>query len=136
MIIAQKVYEELSQAFCASFSETGGMFGETEKGIVAFYFDRSGISRTDSYEPDIETMNRILEEWNRQGIFFAGLVHTHKKNRNLSQFDLDYGEKLVSVFQRAVVLGVFVTETKTLFLYQIDQKNGKRILSNIDYQTG
>lgn len=136
MTVTQKVYEELSQTFCAAAAEMGGMLGFSPKGIVSFYFDKNGIGKVGSYEPDIETLNQILEEWNKQRILFAGLVHTHRKNKKPSLSDLNYGERLVDAFNRAIILGIFVVEMQTLFLYRIDKKNGKRFVKKLNYYIG
>lgn len=60
--------------------------------ICAYYHDASG-SVTDRavYEPDVETLNRVIAAWEEQNIQWIGLVHSHLSGQtSLSTSDKHY----------------------------------------------
>lgn len=72
--------------------ETGGFLGMKDNVIVDFVFD-SGHKQNDfcSYSPDSRLLKHTCNTWESQGIFFAGIAHSHMVGRgNLSNGDKKY----------------------------------------------
>lgn len=134
MNISRCVLESLFCAFSAKDLETGGMLGEADGNIVAFYHDQTGKRDVHSYIPDTHILNHILKVWDTQNISFAGLVHTHTKNSRLSDSDLCYGKRISASFHKDIILGIFVLEMQELFLYQIHSDGQETAVSHLTYR--
>ena len=48
-----------------------------------------------SYVPEVRYLNRIIEEWYKNGIEFAGIIHSHPAGKeSLSVGDMNYAQLL------------------------------------------
>jgi len=60
--------------------ETGGILGSRGKKLVdEVVIDLQGASCESpcSYAPNVDFLNRSIEDWQRRGIRFVGIYHTH-----------------------------------------------------------
>lgn len=58
--------------------ETGGILGQRENIIDTVVVDRGEPSENGgSYKPDVSFLNNVIRLWEKEGIIFAGIFHTH-----------------------------------------------------------
>lgn len=77
-----RIYEETLQKILSSFPEVppenGGILGQKDGIICAYLHDRKAQSVERAiYVPNVDWMNRCIQEWELFGIEFAGIVHSH-----------------------------------------------------------
>ncbi len=92
MFIEAEIHNRLLNAFPAVPPEAGAIIGSVDGIICAFAYDE-GASRSDRaiYSPNVDSLNRIIEEWAIRGIEFCGIVHSHPSDqRSLSESDRQY----------------------------------------------
>ena len=97
MRIKRSVYNKILD-FCPVVPpEVGGILGATTDVIDSVTFDvGSREMNSATYEPNVEILNKQLNEWQQEGIAFCGLFHTHPKDQNsLSKDDIDYIETIM-----------------------------------------
>lgn len=116
--ILPDVYERMKSAL--KRPETGGILGADSSGtVVAFHFDATGTTTENQYVPDTVTLNRVIAEWFRNGITFAGFVHTHNKDApKLSWADTDYAQAVKEACQmESVLMLLYIPEAGTFYEY-------------------
>lgn len=92
MIIYDKTYHTILASFPNVPPEAGCILG-MQNGIICEFAYDAGIPRYDAaiYTPNIEMLNQIIAAWNKKGIFFCGLAHSHpQKQKSLSLNDKNY----------------------------------------------
>ena len=92
MKIKKVVYENILYDCPIVPPETGGILGGHPKMIDTVVFD-AGNKILDSalYVPDVKKLNSVLVDWQREGIIFFGLFHSHPTGQEtLSQDDIRY----------------------------------------------
>ena len=96
MIIANKTLKKIYSSVEFVGSESGGILG-LEKGIishVAFDLGKSNIKC--SYEPNVDRLNEVIVEWQKENIQFIGLFHTHFfGTESLSKEDKHYIKEIL-----------------------------------------
>lgn len=78
MIILRSVYHQLLRSPEIP-PETGGILGMKNSVINSICFD-SGLSHSSScneYVPDVSFFNNCIDAWQKNGIVFCGMFHTH-----------------------------------------------------------
>lgn len=92
MTIDQHTYDVLCGAFSPVPPEAGGILGSVDGCICAFVYDSGMPDMTrNCYTPDVDFLNRVIEQWQSQGITFCGIVHSHPAGqRELSEADQNY----------------------------------------------
>lgn len=98
MIITRSVLEEIRQTIGNRPAECGGILGADEYGTIThYYFDETGCSTPDSYEPDVNAINSVLiTDWLPNGIHLAGVIHSHANgNATPSCGDIHYGMRIL-----------------------------------------
>lgn len=94
--------------------EHGGMMGVQGDVVCAFYEDCNAHCTEISYMPDVATLNCIIESWSVRGISFAGIIHSHAQNKQLSKEDIAFARCiLASNGQLESILFATVIRTKT-----------------------
>ena len=58
------------------FFEQGCILGKTKDVVNRVFFDE-GNKKEGEYEPNIELLNKALENWFGDGIEFVGMAHSH-----------------------------------------------------------
>ena len=102
ILIYRSTYEEMLSALLDLSPERGGILGAKQgRPISKFYFDKSGVSTPDSYTPNYNKINAVLEQWETENIYMVGIVHSHHEDNILpSCGDLFYCERILR-FQRS-----------------------------------
>lgn len=98
--ITYEAYNEMLKRVPGKPPESGGILGgcgniikyvEPDNGIKKSYF------KTCYYSPDVERLNQCIEEWQKKGIDFYGIYHTHFHNvGTLSEGDEAYIKKIMN----------------------------------------
>lgn len=114
-----ELYDEICEALSCMPPETGGILGRKNGKITCFYYDSAGSRSENCYIPDVDVLNQQILNWKKNNIEFAGIVHSHWENEELSAQDFRYGRQIARAFGRDIVMGVYVYYTKKLFLYDI-----------------
>lgn len=99
MKILHCVYENILNNYPIPPPEQGGILG-MKNGIVCEYYHDNSCSISDKavYEPDVDCLNRTIEEWDERGVLFAGIIHSHISGQDsLSSDDKLYIELLFRV---------------------------------------
>ena len=108
--------------------ETGGIIGVNKNGeIVEFQFDNYHSPNLFEYSPNICFLNRVInEKWKQQNIEFAGFVHSHLNNSEISQQDIEYAREVLSVNKcvNGIILGIVMLNEKKDFIkwYQVGRQ--------------
>ncbi len=80
MKIKRKILEEIISTIGTHEPETGGILGINDGVVCAFYFDKNAEHQIGEYSPNTSDVNLKLAEWAKQGIAFAGIIHSHPNN--------------------------------------------------------
>ena len=77
--LTPQIYKAIRETVGRRPAETGGMLGgDLRTGLVThFHFDRAAACSAVAYSPDTATLNRLLDEWNAQGVRLLGFAHSH-----------------------------------------------------------
>ena len=93
-------------------------------GIVCRFAFDAGSADTGEYIPDTDRLNRLLEEWYREGVAFCGMVHTHIGGcRALSREDTESIRAIYRAMQKECLyfpIATFDGEEMALSVYRID----------------
>jgi len=97
MKIRKEIYEQIIRRQNTEPPETGGIIGGRDGIVDAEFFDEgSRTQRLCSYTPNVKVLNRVIEDWQRRGISFMGIYHTHFCDvETLSVGDRYYIEKIL-----------------------------------------
>lgn len=94
MILTESVYLQLNEfSGIPSEFEIGGILGSADSSDIVseIELDVKAIGHRDTYQPDVESLNLILQKWSEKRVSFRGLFHSHPKNyESLSNDDKDY----------------------------------------------
>lgn len=104
MVIQEKVFKTIITSFNSFPPETGGILGGRNRIITEFESDK-GIAGENEfcYYPDTVKLNNILAEWNKTGIEFYGIIHSHPNNQyTLSNGDLQYIRTILTHMPKSV----------------------------------
>lgn len=95
--MTKDVFEQIKSTIGSRPAETGGILGMRNGVVDAFYFDNNGERSRATYSPDIESINRELEEnWTPNDIIYMGAIHSHPRGIiGPSGPDAEYGERLL-----------------------------------------
>lgn len=95
MIILKSVYEKILFSVSATPIETGGILGIVSDIVVECVLDFNG-NEYGKYTPDTEMINKTVSYWQKNGIGFGGLFHSHyPSGRDLSQQDIKYIKEIM-----------------------------------------
>lgn len=82
--------------------EQGGILGEKDGKIVAYYHDKEAsiCSSHAEYAPNIANLNAKIRVWAKHGITFIGMIHSHPKDEyTLSDSDMLYIKKVFESYE-------------------------------------
>lgn len=118
MLILSQIFTDIKKTFIHAPIESGGIIG-IKKGVVcAFHFDE-GNYNYDCYIPNVDRLNKIILEWAKADVQFAGVVHSHHNDcRYLSDTDKKYALEVLKA-----------TKVKPLYFPVITICNGEAMLS-------
>ena len=89
MKIKRKILGEIISTIGTCEPETGGILGVKDGVVCEFYFDKNADCQIGEYCPNTVDVNSKLVEWAREGISFAGIIHSHPNNL----FEFSNGDK-------------------------------------------
>lgn len=77
--------------------EIGGILGEKNGIVCAYYFDKTRQSKNFAkYIPNVKLLNMQIEHWENSGISFCGIFHSHMPSETaLSSADIEYISKIL-----------------------------------------
>ena len=125
--ITQQVGSKLKKTVLTQEPETGGILGSAIKGkITHFVFDRKAVRHASLYIPNVDFLNPFIAQWERKGIRFVGLIHSHPMDApRLSKADLLYAGAVLKNFPELEYLLMFLAlhkgETSELLQFRIDR---------------
>lgn len=95
-----KIEKEILQAIISKMPnvppEAGGIIGGREECIRIWEYDEGKQKCGCIYEPNVEYLNAVIEEWNAKGYSFMGIFHVHFGGAaNLSAGDIEYIKKIM-----------------------------------------
>lgn len=94
--ITQSVYTEIMNTIGNYAPETGGALGEKNGVICRYFFDEKAIGNKNSYSPTTDSINEVIDEWEKDEIRFAGIIHSHPGTmKRLSYADVYYAQCLL-----------------------------------------
>lgn len=129
MRFTQSVYKQIELTIGTMLPEQGGILGSQDGQIInAYYFDSTGNSRIDSYSPDYEKINVILEdEWALSRTYMVGIVHSHARSCKFpSCGDIVYAEKIMKASNMELFyLPIVCIHPFELFAFSVKMENGK-----------
>ncbi|MDO4154763.1 MAG: hypothetical protein Q4E21_07940 [Clostridia bacterium] len=96
MKMQRAVYDEILQTCPAVPPESGGLLGG-RGGVITQYIADSGLGNGyDRYAPNVQVFNAVLAEWQKDGVQFFGLYHSHfPQGERLSDADVFYIETIL-----------------------------------------
>ena len=114
MKITQKTYEEILTKLEATRLETGGILGEKDGIVCAFFLDSEGQGKMGEYRPNIAVLNQVIERWAEEDVCFVGLAHTHINGLGiLSPSDVEYARLILSVNELEYVYFPVIAKDKS-----------------------
>lgn len=125
--ITKCVYQKIMDTIGKYPHETGGVLGIKDGTVCKYFFDKKSIGKDDTYSPDVDSINNIISEWEREGIEYAGMIHSHPDDmKKLSYADVYYANKLMDCNNMSDILFplVVMDAEVQLYMYKIDRVDG------------
>ena len=138
ILIYRSTYEEMLSALLDLSPERGGILGAKQgRPISKFYFDKSGVSTPDSYTPDYNEINTVLEQWETKNIFMVGIAHSHNEDNILpSCGDLFYCERILLANPKLenLILPIVSWVKRDIKVFVCTLKEGRISVNQDDWQ--
>lgn len=128
MKLLQNVYLKMLNSYPIPPPEQGGIMGMKNSIVCEYYHDNSK-NATDRavYVPDIDALNQKIEEWNRNGIQFAGIIHSHLLEQNtLSLGDKEYIKQIFNNLPKVIdklYFPIVIPDSKQVVSFVAKRKN-------------
>ena len=92
MNIKESIYLKMLDCYSVPPPESGGILGIKNSVVCVYYHDSSSrIVERALYVLDVDTLNLKIDVWQKSGIEFAGIIHSHMLGQNtLSSGDIEY----------------------------------------------
>jgi len=111
LLIRNELLDEIKKWMNGRKYEHGGILGENEEGILTAFCPDVAPSRSTlfSYSPNVEYLESIINiEWAQKKIEFAGFVHSHMNNADVSPKDVSYIREIMKSNNRQnLICGIF-----------------------------
>ncbi len=103
MKMKRAVYDQILQTCPAVPPESGGLLGGRD-GLITQYVADLGLGNGyDRYVPNVQVFNAALAAWQKDGVQFCGLYHSHfPQGECLSDADVLYIETILRATAHAV----------------------------------
>ena len=95
MKIYKEIYNNLMTNYPSFPPEVGCIIGSQNGIIMTFIFDKGIKVSANTYTPNTEFLNDTISQWQENEIDFAGLIHSHYKDINLSNSDIESINKIM-----------------------------------------
>jgi len=94
--ISSNVLNQLAETISRFPAEKGGMLGGLSRNkVTKFVFDQDAQVSGVEYTPNIDFLNRELEQWWNKSIQLIGIIHTHPPSfMQPSSADLEYSKRI------------------------------------------
>ena len=113
-------------------TESGGILGAKGEVIDHVAFDVGTTSARCSYEPDVDHLNRVIREWQKDGIRFVGLYHTHFFGvETLSPGDIGYIKAILNAMPKQMAelfFPVVLPEYQRIVPYRAKRVDGNILI--------
>ena len=132
MKFLKKIFNEIICTCPDAPPETGGILGSKNGLIVDFLFDK-GINHDfpDQYVPDVDKLNKKIENWIKDGIGFCGIFHTHFPDGiYLSKADKRYIIEILNAIQQKMLYFPIVFPKKDMIVWKAEIIHDQLILSH------
>lgn len=138
MDIMYKVYEKITKNVSDIPPESGGILGGYNNIINNVEFD-NGVLQSHQisccYVPNVELLNKCIEQWSRMQIEFYGMFHTHFNGvSTLSNGDVSYIENIMKAMPKSkekLYFPIVVLPERRMESYVCIKRGGKtRILED------
>ena len=112
ILMTKEIYDQILDTIAAQPPETGGVLGR-KNGIICKYF----------YDGNADITNTILDQWLKDDIEFAGIIHSHSEDVNaLSYADIHYARKILQENSLEYVIFPLVVR-KNIYMYLIKRNS-------------
>lgn len=130
MKILSNVYFELINN-CSLITESGGIIGITYDTITHYQFDKPDDISEYCYYPNVENLNTIIREWQKENIEFAGIFHSHPTGvTSLSHNDEEYIRDIMNAIQIFPLYFPVIAPMKSVQLYKAEIDNNGICICN------
>lgn len=119
-VISSDVLELISSHLICP--EKGGILGADDSNtVVAFCFDKNGVTERSTYFPNVEYLNQVIRDWYEKGIYFIGFAHSHPKTSiHLSAPDLYYANMIKELCNlNEVLMLLYIPQTHRFYQYVV-----------------
>lgn len=125
MKIYKHILEEIIKIVPSVPPETGGILGGRNQIISHCAFDNGEDTSNayDTYAPNIQMLNSTIKQWEKSGIKFYGIFHSHcSKAKELSMADKRYISRIMKMMPPQVGSLYFpiVIPEKELIVHRAD----------------
>lgn len=130
-VITAEVQRQIAQTIGTRCPEQGGILGSSDgERIDHYYFDSGARVTGSTYTFDDRTLNRVIRQWNRMGVRFIGVVHSHPEGYTRpSQGDLNIASQIIEtmdvgghLFTPIVQVDPELTGDIRIYPYSFEQK--------------
>lgn len=88
MQILREVFLKMISSFPMVPPENGGILGMKDDIVCEYLHDYSKqTNEAAKFVPDVQWMNQIIYDWNKKGVLFGGIVHSHPIGQESLSFD-------------------------------------------------
>lgn len=139
VMITRSVYNCLLQDLTLPPPEVGGILGEVD-GVICkaeHIADVSGERLYGTYTPDIKQINWLIKNWEKRGVKFCGIFHTHfPKGEKLSRNDIQYIQKIMEVMPMSVseLLFPIVLPQEKIVFYVAEKQEEKVVIYKDEFK--
>ena len=136
MIITNKAYKQICEIANSNSNEIGGILGSAKDLTVTdAVADTTNTDKTCKfiYEPNVDYLNEIIEEWCSKNISFVGIFHTHFcGSKSLSSADREYIRIIMNILKTEVdflYFPIYTLPNQILNVHKAFFENGELIIS-------
>ena len=131
MIIKKETYDLIDSLISGNPPETGGIIGSAEGNVIdnaVMDISTAPIGHPCSYAPNVDFLNENIEAWQRKGIGFKGVFHTHLAGvETLSCADKHYIDIIMKAMPDEIgylFFPVFVLPSRKMVCYRATPNDG------------
>lgn len=130
MKILKEVFIKMNNSISGEPPEIGGILGNKGNGIISHFIMDNVTERPIkmcSYSPDVDFLNECIDGWQKDGIKFSGIFHTHFAGvKTLSKSDKEYILRIMQAMPDEIIslyFPVFVLPDRELVCYRANKEN-------------
>lgn len=139
MFIRKDVFEKFLSSYPNVPPENGGILGMKNGVICEYFHDDSQQSGNQAiYIPNVNEFNSIIDIWQREGIQFAGIAHSHLSNQTvLSEADIKYIDlvlRSIPCFTECLYFPIVLPNERRLLSFTAKCKNNSVVIQADEIQ--